>query len=472
MRAWRVVVAVALLAISLPHPGMSALPARDRPNVVLIITDDQRFDSLFAMPRVEALASRGLTFSHGIVSNTLCCPSRASILTGGYSHTTRVYTNVYVPWSPYGGWLLFREAGDERGTIALALHRAGYRTALFGKYLNNFSGRVVPPGWDRFSAFFGNHEYGDYYDYRMLVGDRDRAYVKRFGSVASDYSTTVIANDALAFLRETPASQPFFLYVAPFAPHTRPIPAPQDAGSFASHRQALRPSFNEADVSDKPPYLRGRPLVSEGQVRLRFQLQYETLQAVDRMVGRIVDELQRSGRLHDTAIVFMSDNGQEYGEHRWDYKLVPYEESVRVPVIVRFDPMTQRRAGAVSKALVASIDVAPTIADIAGIPFEGVGTVDGVSIAPLLTGAVRSVRSSVLLEHIDFPGRYHVPAYCGLRTEGWLYVRYLDGFVELYRLSSDPYELSNVAKTATKQRARLHAETRALCRPLPPGYHW
>ncbi|MGZ6545023.1 MAG: sulfatase family protein [Actinomycetota bacterium] len=473
MRTLRIVVIVTVAACWIPQPTMPSPPGdHARPNVVVIITDDQRFHSLFAMPHVQALMARGVTLSRGIVSNSLCCPSRASILTGAYSHTTKVYTNVYVPWSPYGGWREFQEAGDERGTIALTLHRAGYRTALFGKYLNDFTGRVVPPGWDRFAAFFGDHAYGAYFGYRMLVGDQGGARVEDFGSTVRDYSTTVIADKAMGFLRATPETAPFFLYVAPFAPHTAAVPAPTDVGTWAAYEQQLPPSFNEQDVSDKPPYIRGSPFREETVMRLHFELEYETLQAVDRMVGQIVDELRRSGRLHDTLIVFMSDNGEEFGEHRWDYKLTPYEESIRVPIVVRYDPLTRARAGSVLRTLVASIDLAPTIADIAGVRFEGVGTVDGASMVPLMGGTAKSIRPSVLLEHIDYPGAYHVPSYCGIRTSGWLYVRYQDGFVELYRLWTDPFELTNIAATASGPRDRLRAETHALCRPLPPGYHW
>jgi N-acetylglucosamine-6-sulfatase len=451
----------------------TAVPDLQRPNVVVILTDDQRFDTLFAMPRLQRqLADHGVTFDQAVVSNSLCCPSRAELLTGSYSHTNGVYTNVYTPRSPYGAWPAFHELGDEEGTIALALDDQGYHTGLFGKYLNDFGGAQAPPGWDEFAAFVGNHQGGDYYDYSLFVDDADGVRTERHGSSSQDYSTDVLADDAVRFVRTTPTDAPLFLYVAPYAPHAGIVPAPGDIGTWSGYRQQLPPSFDETDVSDKPPYIRDRSPVGERLMRTKFELEYEALQGVDRLVGRVVAALHSTDRLRDTFIVFMSDNGVAFGEHRWDYKLTPYEEAIHVPMVVRYDPLTDERAGRRSEALVANIDVAPTIADIAGIAFEGVGKVDGVSIAPVLSGAKRSVRSSVLLEHIDYPGRYHVPSYCGLRTPGWTFVRYSGGSEELYRLSIDPYELRNVATTMTDQLRRLRAITRARCRPLPPGYRW
>ncbi len=443
-----------------------------RSDVVVILTDDQRFDSLFAMPQVERLlAAEGVTFDQAIVSNSLCCPSRASILTGGLSHTHGVYTNVYADWSPYGAWPAFHANGDEDGTIAVALHDAGYRTALFGKYLNEFPGNEAPPGWDRFGAFV-NGQGGGYYDYDLFRQDEDGRRRVSYGSDPRDYSTDVLADDAVAFLRSVDRDEPLFLYFAPFAPHSAIVPAPEDIGTWAGHRQALPPSFDETDVSDKPDYIRERRALSESFARQKYELAYEALQAVDRAVGRIVAELRSTGRLRTTLIVFASDNGIAVGDHRWDYKLTPYEESIHVPLVIRYDPITDARAGTRTDALVSNIDLAPTIAQVAGIPFSGVGRVDGVSLVPLLDGTDRRVRSGLLLEHVDYPGHYHVPSYCGLRTPGWTYVRYSGGAEELYDLSADPYELRNLAGTASPVLQRLRERTDTLCRPRPPEFRW
>jgi arylsulfatase A-like enzyme len=461
-----VVVAASASADPVPDPV--------RPNVVLILTDDQRYDSLFAMPNVRRLlGERGVTFDQAIASNSLCCPSRAAILTGGYSHTTKVWTNVYANWSPYGAWPAFHEAGDEEGTIALALHDAGYRTALFGKYLNEYPGGEAPPGWDRFAAFV-NGQGGGYYDYDLFRQDEAGRRRVHYGAEPRDYSTNVLAGDAVSFLRSVDPGDPLFLYYAPFAPHSAIVPAPRDADTWAGHRQSLPPSFDEADVSDKPGYIRESGPLSETFARQKYELAYEALQAVDRAVGRIVATLRATDRLRNTLLVFLSDNGIAMGDHRWDYKLTPYEESIHVPLVIRYDPLTDARAGTRTDALVSNVDLAPTIASVAGVPFAGVGRVDGTSLVPLLDGSARQVRDGLLLEHADYPGHYHVPSYCGLRTLGWTYVRYDGGVEELYDLTADPYELRNLAGDAAASRTlrRLRARTDSLCRPPPPELRW
>jgi len=442
-----------------------------KPNIILIVTDDQRFDSLFAMPHVSTeLMQRGITFRRGFVSNPLCCPSRAAILTGGYSHTTGVYTNGNSPPEP-GGWQAFHDNGDEDGTIALALQKAGYRTALLGKYFNNYPGGV-PPGWNVWASFAGLKNGGAYYDYSLYEKDVGGTRIEEYGSDPSDYSTTVLNNKAMTFLRSTSPATPFFLYVAPFAPHGGIVPAPSDKGSYAGYRQPLPESFNERDVSDKPSYIRVLDPIRKREVRKQFRLQYEALQAVDRMVDHIVRYLASTGRLQDTAITFISDNGINRGEHRWEGKSVPYEESIRVPFVVRYDPMTGPRAGSASNAFVANVDLAPTFAELAGdTPFQGVGSVDGTSFVPLLDGSRYSTRSNLLLEHLHEPIKL-VPSFCGLRTPGRLYVRYASGFEELYRLDSDPHELRNVANQAPAEVAALRQITETECSPPPPGYTW
>jgi arylsulfatase A-like enzyme len=400
--------------------------------------------------------------------------SRA-ILTGGLSHTTGIYTNVYRDSSTYGGGFKgFHASGEEADTIAVALHDAGYRTALIGKYLNDYAGPYVPPGWDRWAVFSGLENGGAYYDYNLYVSDGTTAGLESHMTYdPSDYSTTVLKHKAVNFLRSTPADVPLFLEITPYAPHFHAVGAPQDVGAYKGTVTNLPPSFNETDVSDKPAYIRKSSLSSAAATEARYERQYEALQAVDRLVGRVVEELRASGRSQNTMILFMSDNGVQFGEHRWVYKLVPYEESIRVPFVVRFPSMVGTRAGSVSTALVSNIDIAPTFADIAGIVgFNGVGTVDGVPFTPLLDGTASAIRPDLLLEHIDYHVKYHVPSYCGLRTPNWMYARYGGGFQELYRLSTDPYEERNVARKGLPALHRLRHRTDVLCTPRPPGYLW
>jgi N-acetylglucosamine-6-sulfatase len=448
----------------------------ERPNIVLILTDDQRFDTLTTMPHVQRLMAHGITFNKAFVTNSLCCPSRVTINTGGYSHTTGVYTNVYTDASPYGGFEAFHRSGGESGTIAVALHDAGYRTALVGKYLNKYAGPYVPPGWDDWAAFSGTNNGGAYYNYDLFIHHPASDRFEHHGADRADYSTDVLRRKATSFLRSTPADQSLFLEVTPYAPHNVIVPAPRDATSYVGgvSRSELRPSFDEADVSDKPAYIQSRDLMSARGAEHHLELEDEALQAVDRTVAAISKELRSSGRLNNTLLLFMSDNGLAFGEHRWPYKLVPYEESIRVPFVIRYSPMTAPAAGSVSNGIVSNVDVAPTFAEVAGIgqTFDGVGTVDGTSLVPILDGTATSVRSDLLLEHIDYPTHFHVPSYCGLRTAGWMYARYDDGYQELYRLGNDPYELHNVASGGLPALSRLRRRTKELCDPLPPTYTW
>jgi arylsulfatase A-like enzyme len=462
-----------LASVSRPAP-VAAVSTRAAapPNIVLILTDDQRYDSLGVMPNVQQrLMKHGITFDRAFVSNSLCCPSRASILTGGLSHTTKVWTNVYTKESPYGGFKAFHLAGDENGTIALALHDAGYRTALFGKYLNSYAGPYVPPGWDDWGVFSGTANGGAYYRYHMYDHHGTTGHLETHGHDPSDYSTTVIEHKAINFLRSTQSDTPFFLEVTPYAPHYRIRLLPRDKGTYTGFNVRLPRSFNEANAG-KPAYIRQSPTVGPDVTEGRYNMEFDALQAVDRMVGNIVKELRATGRLNNTLIMFMSDNGIQMGEHRWIYKLVPYEESIRVPLVVRYPPMTATNAGKVSNSIVANVDLAPTFADVAGIPFQGVGTVDGVSMVPVLKDPARSIRRDLVLEHKDYRTKYAVPSYCGLRTPGWMYARYNGGFQELYRLSTDPHELRNVASDRPLVLSRLRGRTKSLCEPPPPGYTW
>ena len=434
-------------------PAAHRLP--NRPSVLLVLTDDQRFDALGHMPIVRReLVAHGVTFSNAFVSNSLCCPSRTSILTGDYSHTTRVYREI----APYGqfSWL------DDRSTVATWLHGAGYATGLFGKYIDGYQlaglRGYVPPGWDRWVAFL----HSSYYDYRLSIDGT----VHQYGERPSDYSTTVLTKRAVSFIRGRKG--PVFVEFAPAAPHAPAIPAPGDAHAFDSMRPWRPPSYDEADVADKPAYVRSLPrftpaaAAAEDEFRRR---QYETLLAVDRSVGELLDALRATGRLSNTLVVFTSDNGLSWGEHRWTKKEVPYEESIRVPLVIRYDPVV--RQPRVDPHLALNIDLAPTIADVSG---AGTPTVDGRSLLPLLRSPHAPWRRDFLLEHMQ--GTNHVPTYCGVRTEHDVYIQYATGEEELYDLRRDPNELTNAVRDTSERAAlvALRARLAELCDPSPPGY--
>jgi N-acetylglucosamine-6-sulfatase len=462
LRVFTLVAGVAMLqwavfaADTTPEAAHAQTPGR--PNVVLIVTDDQRYDTLHVMPAVQRLLmSKGMTLRRAIVTNPLCCPARATILTGRYSHTTGVYSNR----GPNGGWSSFRPS--ESSTIATALDAVGYRTGLIGKYVNGYAGggTNVPPGWDRWFAFAQDNSL--YFNY-AVIDDAAGPGKVTFGARAQDYSTDVIRRRAIAFIRSTPPGTPLFLMATPYAPHGNYTAAPRHDGNLAGLPVHLGPAVNEADMSDKPRYLRGRRLLSAKRLRARTRNQLETLLAVDGMVSRIVDVLQRTGRAQNTLIIFTSDNGNSNYEHRWSSKLVPYEESIRVPFVISYPGRIP--PGTVSNSLVSNVDITPTIVDFAGASLAA----DGVSLRPLLTGAASSVRGSVLLEHVE--GVTAVPTYCGVRTPSLTFVHYATGEEELYDLIKDPRQLQNVALRRPSKTAQMRALTESLCRPVPPGFSW
>jgi N-acetylglucosamine-6-sulfatase len=442
------------LTAEAPSRGVRA-QTTSRPNIVLIVTDDQRFDTLHVMPKVRRqLVQRGMTFRRAIVTNPLCCPSRATILTGRFSHTTGVYRNT----APNGGWRAFQSS--ESDTIATALQASGYRTALVGKYLNGYRGEevYVPPGWDRWFAYMTAPTY---YNYSIYDDRRGRLTYTRS---PSDYSTDVIRDKAAAFIRNTDAGRPLFLVVTPFAPHGTFIPAPRHEGDLATAPVSLGPAVNEADVSDKPGYIRGLDLADPSTVRTRTRRQWETLLAVDDLVGEISAALRETGRAGNTLVIFTSDNGLSNREHRWGQKYVPYDESIRVPLIMRLPgeiPM-----GSVSRTVVSNVDLAPTIADFAGVSLSA----DGVSLRSVLTDGAPSARGAVLLEHVE--AREAVPTYCGVRARSFMFVRYATGEEELYDLARDPHQLRNVVSSRPTKARELRNLTRSLCQPVPPGFSW
>ncbi len=395
-----------------------------------------------------------MTFTNAYVSNPVCCPSRSTIMTGLYSHSTGVYTNDEL----YGGFAAF----EDDSTIATWLHDAGYRTGLFGKYLNGYDSDYTPPGWDR---WFATHESGDYYDYSATSDGT----IVEYGGNPADYGTSVVGDQTISFIRDTPAEQPLFAYMSLPAPHEPAIPAPGDEDGFGKLEPWRPPSYNESDVKDKPKYIRNNPWMKADRrreldrVRVR---ELRTLPAVDRLVGDIVDALKETGRLRNTIVVFTSDNGVLWGEHRWDSKDVPYEESIAVPLIVRYDAVIpEARTDA---NLITNLDFAPTFAEAAGAttPF-----VEGASFLPLLLDPALTWRTGFLIEHAASRGGNAVPSYCGFHTKRYVLVRYSAGEGELYDLRRDPWQRDNLfgSPDYAAVQASLNEQLLAACVPKPPG---
>lgn len=413
-----------------------------RPNIVVVSTDDHRADGLTFMANVQQdLAARGTTFQNAFVTTALCGASRSSLLTGQYIHNTGVLWNA----TPLGG---FQNFGDT-STIATWLQDAGYRTGLVGKYLNGYDkfspenadpqNTYVPPGWDEWHAFLG----AAYYNFSLSENGVSVPYA---GS--QNYSTNVLSRKATEFITESSGTgEPFFLYVAPHAPHTPSNPAPGDKGALNGLAPYRPVSFNEADVSDKPAYIRNAPKWTSSQIAQNDatrQLMLESLLSVDRMVGSIVDTLQNTGQLNNTVIIFTSDNGFQFGEHRLTGKVTAYEESIRVPLIISDGRAPVKRT---ENRMALNIDLASTIAELAGA--TPALPQDGRSLVPLLQAQTVPWRSDFLIEH--FKTGNTAPPHNAIRTaDGWKYIEYKTGERELYNLNTDPFELKNLANQSAQ----------------------
>jgi arylsulfatase A-like enzyme len=436
----------ALAGIAVLSLSVSAAPAAPdaRPHLVIILTDDQRGDTLQYMPLIrQHLVARGVLFPNGFVTTPLCCPSRASLLSGQYAHHTEVLTNQ----PPLGGASRFKDAS----TLATWLRAAGYHTGLFGKYLNGYGSLApyVPPGWDEWNAFLGT----SFFNYSL----NENGTIRRYGRGPAEYATEVLARKAVGFIERTPAGTPLLVYFAPFAPHAPATPAPQDADAFMNLAPWRPPAYNEADVRDKPAWVQRLPMIegagqAQGDEFRRKQV--ASLQAVDRAVGALVEALRRTGRLDQTVFVFTADNGLSWGEHRWlNRKSCPYEECIRVPFVVVVPGVAPRS----DPHFALNIDVAPTLAELAGV--RPAGRVDGLSLVPLLRNPAHAWREAFIIEYWG-----GAQEFVGVRAERWTYVEYASGERELYDLAADPYQLQNVAADPAQAAAvaRLRAQLEAL----------
>ena len=402
--------ATTLIWLASTASGQVATP----PNILLIMTDDQEASTLEYMPNVQAeLVAKGTTYTEHTYTFPLCCPSRATMLTGLYPHNTGVFSN--------GGFDEFKRRGLESQTRAVWLNDAGYYVTYSGKYVNGYNG-WRPPGYDHFWSW-------------------------RDPTAKTDGKT---AATALEQIREAPADTPFFTTVSFHAPHT-PFYYPKLHGRLFGGVQAPRvPSMNEDDVSDKPPYVRDSKKRDMKEVDAAYRKALRSLQRPDEFVGDAISVLEQRGELEDTYILFVTDNGTHYGYHRLpNAKETPYEEDVNFPLIVRGPGVGH---GTDSK-LVGNHDIAPTIADMAGVTPPD--QVDGTSIFDA------GQRQAILIRG-GGDGR-GVPRWDGLRTDRYTYAVYRKtGFRELYDRQTDPYQLENIAPEVPEIVAELHARMQAI----------
>jgi arylsulfatase A-like enzyme len=490
-----------------------------KPNIVFVLTDDLDLTSYASSPQRfpqfhDLMVEQGTTFRNAFVTDSLCCPSRASILRGQYVHDHGVEDNL----PPNGGFEHWQELGRDTSTIGTWMHAAGYRTALYGKYLNGYPHTVaptyVPPGWDDWASPSAGNPYAEY-NYQL----NDNGKLEDHGAEPSDYLVDVLRRKSTAFIDQHAGKQPFFLYVAPYVPHQPATPAPRYVHAFPNVKAPRPPSYDQADVSNEPAYVRDRPPLPPAVQRFDDRLYRRRLQsmlAVDDLLAGIVHSLQRTHQLDDTYIVFTSDNGFHLGEHRLPFgKQSPYDTDIHVPLTIRGPGVP---AGKTVDGFAREIDLAPTFAawGHASVP----SFVDGVSLAPQLTGtrAPASTPKDVLVEHYasgdpaaraarkgrgapapadpdddtnppdtGTPARgpaaalkiarrqlvaVAIPPYAALRTDRYLYVEYATGEKQLFDERTDPNEIHNLAATAdaallarlSQRLAALRACSGASCR--------
>lgn len=448
-----------------PSAAPPAPPAR-RPNIVFILVDDLDVRTAAMMPRLPALiGQQGLTFNRAYVTQSLCAPSRASILTGQYPHNHRVLDNT----GPDGGFGAFRR-GAEASTIATWLRSAGYRTALVGKYMNGYPSRArpeyVPPGWDEWRAQLTDLSADRYINYFL----NENGNVSQFGTRDDEYLTDVLTNRALTFIEKSVNdNKPFFLYLAPDAPHLPAIPAPRHATLLAGTQAPRVPSFNEADVSDKPAFVRNASLLSPAEIRKLDRTEtsrLRTMLSVEDMLADVLKVLAANRILDETYVFFMSDNGLMLGEHRLvTTKNLGYEEAIRVPFIV----MGPRISAATTddEHYVLNIDIAPTLAELAGVAVPD--TVDGRSLVRLLRGeSVPEWRRDAMAEFINYTGGLTAT----LRTPEYAYTELESDERELYDMRTDPFQTASLHRradpallqTLSARLAQITTCRRASCR--------
>ncbi len=429
-------------------PASSTRLADARPNIIVILTDDQPPSTLAYLPTIKnELMAKGVVFQDGFVTTPLCCPSRASILCGQYAHNHGVLTDKY----PLGGAVKF----NDKNTVSTAMKSLGYQTAYVGKYLNEYSNLkpsgVVPPGWDEWDVLLGrnNPDFNFYYDFSMSENGQVVNYTKS----QANYSTDVITKKAVDYIgRQKDA--PFFLFLGYFGPHSPYIAASRHKDEFRTGSQFdftpnRPPNFNEADVSKKPSYIQESIIPTSPETLDAANKQIlRALLSVDDGVASILNALHKTGLSQNTVILFLSDNGLTIGEHRFGIdKNCPYDECSHIPYIVYAPGNFTPRIDSVH--IVANIDVMPTLIDLAG--GKATGKIDGQSLLPLLENMDTSWRKSLLLEHWPDTGEDSlgvgamIPQFSAIRTNEWKYVEYLTGEKELYDLTSDPYELNNLA---------------------------
>lgn len=502
MAAWAAVCAFAAAGCGGDEPNPAIDPAPrfgEQPNFVFVLTDDQDYESYdrSTMPNTwRLLGGRGTTFAAAYDTTPLCCPSRATYLTGQYNHNNLVLNN-----KPG-----YASLADKENVLPVWLQRAGYQTAYVGKFLNGYESYVedkdeVAPGWDRWSALVGNAR--GYFEFKLTVDGRERKE-----TYSGEYLTDVLNRRAAELVRELSGDRPFFLQVGQAAPHNENInadsggrcgggavPPRGEEGRFADAPLPNLPAVLERDRSDKPEFVADLPPLDARKravIRARYQCRLATLPAVDRGIAQLVRTLRATGELDETVFVFTSDNGNFHGQHGiGGGKGLPYEEASHVPLVIRAPDRFAGggEPGAVVRAPVANIDVVPTIVEWAGTePCPDAGecrVMDGRSLLPLIAGkrdgwpGSRPIATEFDIGKDEIqPGRPTSCRYQGVREGRWLYVSHPSvpdpetgvceeaDVAELYDRARDPFELENLAAAPGSRAAAVEDRLAALTEEL------
>lgn len=533
--AWVAGALLALWLLALAAPGAHAgeIPPRwakgePRPSFVVIQTDDQTLDSLYetfrpfpgageirAMPNtLDLLGKRGMTFNRYYVPYPLCCPSRVSLLTGRYSHNNNVRGNN----PPREGYLGFAARAASRHNIATWLQDAGYRTVHVGKVMNGYGeppyddGTSVPPGWDAWYGTVNQDKTHHFYGYRMnangtIVGPfgepgslltREYGIRDEFGCPTAprerpcNYITDVFTRIATEEMVATGPKRPLYLqldYTAPHGDFRRPAgpePAPRHYDWFKGARlpHSRSEGLNEGNVSDKPRFIRDAPYLTARErriYRVYYQKQLDSLRSVDDGVKAVIDALGAMRRLRNTYVLFTSDNGFFFGEHRLlGGKFLAYEPATHMPFLIRGPGI---EPGSETGELAANIDVAPTLLELAGA--KATKSVDGRSLVPYLEDPEKRSRRPILFESfvqsadLEADGEASSSRrgggatasilappkdYAGIRLGPYKYIAWPSGEKELYDIEKDPNELNSLHRVPNLFPIRnfLHRQMKRL----------
>jgi arylsulfatase A-like enzyme len=446
----------------------------NKPNIVVIMTDDQDdMGSMEVLKKVKILLKdKGVTFTNSFVSFPVCCASRASFMTGQYPHNHKIIGNAPAEG---GGFLKFALATSPelstKNSLSVWMQQAGYETTLMGKFLNGYGNQAttdpesaptyVPPGWDQWMGmpdFYndGTANFGTYNYFNFAINNN--GVIEKYNK--GEYQTDTLAKKAVDFITARENSpKPFFIWVTPIAPHYGgngddatggPFPAPRHKGLFSTLPITMNPNFNEADVSDKPDFIKKLPVMNAtviASTSQSFRNRRETLLAVDDMVESIVNALQKTNKLDNTIIIFTSDNGFAQGEHRRSQgKRVLYEESIRVPLVITGPGIP---AGETRNQLVNNLDVVATILEVSHA--KPGRTIDGKSLVEVFKNKAASWRKALLIEGTDTQvgGTGSTDSrYVAIRTDNYILAYHSTSSSpviekEFYDLSKDPYELEN-----------------------------